>query len=504
MRGKPIVVGRGAHIRGLTVSPPNLSSICGKVSDSQGLAQPDQRIFLQWNQAGGYSGPPGQSGVLTDAGGRFRIDGIPPGEYFPFSLLDVSHIEFFSRDGSLSAATPLHVQAGKDIGCGSNPPLDLRVPPIKTTYSFAGKVSGELPAKLGDRFYVLLFDVRPSGSQNILGSAKLDAEHRFVIDKVPAGKFLLQLEGYYGPESTITFGNVTPPHFLASQMIDVHDGMTEVTIPPVQLATVVGTVHFSRLPEASGETLNVSRWEIALLPRERVWEHSEVSAPIAADGSFRIELVDAGNYEVNPNLGWPLYIESVRLNGRELKGRYLHFDAGTARLDIELRRDSAQVNARIVPDPSLPMAAPPVRETCGKSSGPKYIVALFPDPLFDTPSADKELNPGPLHQPRVLGGSSFLNPEVVSIQAVPPGKYRALAMQALDNMGPLFEGQNDLTDFKRQSWTALAALGKPITVESGGTVELSLPDRTIEVERLAAALGAPLDRRLFDRGFSLW
>jgi len=43
-------------------------------------------------------------------------------------------------------------------------------------------------------------------------------------------------------------------------------------------------------------------------------------------------------------------------------------------------------------------------------------------------------------------------------------------------------------------WDALAALGESVIVQSGGPLELTLPDKTVDVDRVAAKLGVSLQR----------
>jgi hypothetical protein len=498
-RGTPIVVARGAHIQGLTLSPPKLSALCGKVTAPEGAPQASTRIFLQWRH-GGSGGPPEPSEVLTDAEGRFRLDGLSPGEYFLASPLDVNRIVFFSPDGTLSTATPAIVQAGKDVGCGSSPALDLRVPPnYKKTYAFSGNVNGELPAAIGDRFWILLLAERPSGGQQLVAVAHLDAEHHFSFDNVPAGHFVLQLHGAYGPEPMMWSGPYGPvEHMLASQKVDIHDGMAEVSITPLTLPTVTGTVRFTDLPREWKNNFDVSRQRITLVPRGH---RAPFSAMLSADGSFSIGPEDAGEYEVNLDLRAPLYLQSVRLDGREINGRYFHLSAGTsAKFEIDVNGDSGQVNARVLPDPRLPVAEPSVRETCSKSAYPEYAVVLFPDPLFARPIAGQDADLASTVQPRLFSGTAYGDRDnpTVRIEAVPPGHYHALALQGQGIMGWPLRREDDHTGLERKLWKALAALGDSVTVQAGGMVELQLRDKTADADRLASKLGVSLKRGLFD------
>jgi len=493
-RGTPIVVARNAHIQDLTLSPPQLSAICGRVTDREGIPQASERIFLQWNHNGSvYGGPPGPSEARTDADGRFRIDGLSPGEYFPASPLDVNRIVFFSPDGTLGAANPVIVQAGKNVGCGMGTVLDLRVPPnYKNVYALGGKVNGDPPAAVGDRFWVSLLDVRASGAQNYIATATLDAEHRFLFkDKVQGGRFLLQLHSAYGPEPQMWSGPYPPvSHLLASQTIDIGGDSPNVTILPTQLPALTGAVHFNHLPEAWQKNFDVGQQRISLVPRGH---RAPFSAKLAADGSFSLKSLDAGDYEVDLDPRAPLYIQSVRLDGREIKERYFHLSAETSStLEIEVSGNPGKLNARVIPDSSLPLAEPPTRETCSKSVWPEYDLVLFPDPLFAFVEGS-----GSSFEPKIVRGRTYSNTPSLTGLGVPPGRYRALVAEHLTS-DFLRRHTADLSANDRELWSALAALGEPVTIEAGGTVDLALPDKTVDTARVAAKLGVSLERSLFD------
>ena len=58
---------------------------------------------------------------------------------------------------------------------------------------------------------------------------------------------------------------------------------------------------------------------------------------------------------MNFDLRAPLYVQSVNLDGREIKGRYFHLAAtAPAKLEVEVSGGWGQVNAHILADSSLP------------------------------------------------------------------------------------------------------------------------------------------------------
>ena len=500
-RGTPIVVTRGARIKNLTFSPARLSAICGKVTAPDGGPQAGTRIFLVWNHSGNvYGDQTGESQLFTDTNGRFRMDGVSPGEYFLGSPLDVNRIVFFSPDGTLATATPVVVHAGADVGCGKSPALTLAVPPnYKRTHSFSGKVTGDLPAAIGDRFWVLLLALRPSGEQQLLASAKLDVQYRFSFDNVPGGRFVLEMHSAYGPEPMTWSGPYGPvSHLLASQKIDIRDGIAEVSITPIPLPTVTGTVHFTHLPEQWKNHFDTAQQRITLVPREY---RAPFSATLSKEGSFSIGPEDVGDYEVNLDLRAPLYIRSVKLDGREIKRRYFHLAAAaSAKLEVEVSGDSGQVNVRVLPDISLPMAEPSVTETCSKSKYPDPAVVLFPDPISAQAIANAEPGLDFTAQLRLFRSTAFgdRNNPTLQILAVPPGHYRALAIQGLGLTGSPFGRPNDHSELMQKLRNELAALGEPVAVQSRGTRDLTLRDKTVDAYRVAAKLGVPLERGLVD------
>jgi hypothetical protein len=491
-RGTPIVIGRGADLHGLTFVPPNLSTMCGRVTNSDGAPQPAARIFI-WSFDGGYLRGRDKTGeAVTDANGYFRVKRLLPGEYFP-ALPWRDHAVFFSKDGSLSAATPIRLQPGESAGCGAEGPLELQVPSgIDKTHVVSGELVGEIPKSTGDRFWVsLVWDIHNSGEKAFVASAKLDSDRRFRIEHVPGGRFLLQLHSAYGPEPRWWSGPYPPvSHLLATQAISVSDGdVSDVRIAPIKLPSVTGTVHFQQVP-VEWKKFDVSSQYIMLVPRV----HERPSgAKLASDGRFTIEAEDPGEYEVQiQQLSAPLYIRSVRLNGREVKGRYLRLQPNqTASLEVFVSGNSARFNASVEPDPSLPKPEPSVAENCGVSAWPDYQLVLIPDPL---PSEEGE-GKAPV-QPRVFFGQRAGNADnpTLMIWTLPPGHYRALVAEHL--WSPFGPPTNLSQAAQQRLWSALEALGQPVTVEPGSKLDMVLQDKTVDVARVAASLGVALDSSL--------
>jgi hypothetical protein len=489
LRGTPIVVNRGSHLTNLTFSPPTFGSICGRVTDPNGAPHAGMRVFVEALQFGGLLGSDKNEDLTTDSDGHFRAKALIPGDYFlAFPWRD--RVAYFSRDGSLNGATPVHLRVGESAGCAGDKPLELRAPDgLDRLYSISGKVTGDLPKRVGDRFWInLLWDVPRLGSAGLAGTAKLDENHEFHLEHVPNGRFVLQLFSAYGPEPMTWSGPYGPvSHLLASKSLVVRDeDVRNVEILPISPPSVTGTVRFEHFPGA-GKNFDVSTQTITLAPREY---RAPVSAKLSADGSFTIDAEDVGEYEVqiSPYGVPPHYIQSVRLDGREVASRYFQVEPNqAAHLEVVVSGDPGQVYSTLTPDPSLPLPEPSVSETCGSRHWPQYQLVFIPDPLR---TSDPMVS-----LPRFYGGgpAGDINQPLLQALEVPPGRYRAVAAEHFPSQYGSFGPPNLSAETRARLWTAIAQLGEPVTVRAGERIELALPDKTIDVARLAAKLGLPFE-----------
>ena len=493
LRGTPIVVTRGGHVDGLILKPPMLSSLCGRVTDSSGSVQSAIHVYVESFFDGYLHGRDNASDVVTDSNGQFRADKLLPGDYY-LATPRADRALFFSSDGSLTSAQSVHLRAGESPGCSSEVPLALRLPSkLDETHTISGQVVGELPKKVGDRFSVsLVWDIPVSSGQAYAGFAKVDDQHRFHLDRVPNGRFLLQLHSAYGPEPMTWSGPYGPvSHLLATQPVEVRDGdVSDVRITQQSLPSVSGAVHFDHLPEL-WKNFDVSTQHITLVPREY---RAPFSAMLAADGTFTIDPEDPGEYEVKVEyLRDPLTIRSIRLNGQEVKGRYFKLrEAESAHLEVFVSGDSGKFTAEVKPDPSLPTPEPSVSESCGSRVKPAYMAVLLPDPL---PFTEADLATWVEPRTFVAYSAGDADKPILQTNSLPPGHYRAVAAEHM-SQSSWFHLPGQLTAEQRQMWSAVAALGVPVTVQPGEKVKIVLPDKTADVARLAARFHIPLDNGL--------
>jgi hypothetical protein len=498
--GTSIVVARGSHIKGLELHVLGLNSVCGKVTNETGTPQPQMRIFIESFKNGYMHGAGSQlDHFVTDENGQFRAVGIPPGDYF-LGFPAVSSVRFFSKDGSLNSAIPVHLRSGHGVGCGAEGPIELHVPEsVNSQHTIKGEVSADLSTKVGDRFWVSLMDINANGAEETVSSAKVDTETRFQIDRVPNGRFSLELRSGYGPEP-MTWSGPYPPrtHLLAKQEIVVRDAdISNVEIKSIELPTVTGKVRFTDLPDSwKGKSFDETTVWITLVPRT---DQAPYSAKLSADGTFTVGPEDVGEYEValQWNFNNQIFIRSVQLNGHLIEGRYLRLSSNEpVNLDIEISGNGGKVDFKVIPDDSLPTPEPHLTEVCRSLPNWAYQgvqVVLLPDPLFATGA-----NGASSKERRIFYSMNVAdgNRSWPQINNIPPGHYRALAGEHLSN-GLLWQTAAALTEEEQKRWEALAALGQPVTVSAGSQQEIALPDRTVDIARLAAEFGLPIDSSLF-------
>jgi len=470
-RGVPLVVGRGAHLEKIRLALPKPGSLCGLLKSADGSLRDSTEIYL--NPFGSTFGNiPVKSELVTDGHGRFRAEHLLPGDYFP-AFWWANRFVFFSGDGALAGAKPIHIEAGETPGCGSGPPLEFRRPAgIDEEHRVSGRVAGELPTNPGDRFWIFLYWLTKSSSLgSSLARTQIDAQHRFVLQDIPNGRFVLQLVSDFTPKperlGAIPMESVPrppPPRcVLATQIVEVGGIAGDVTgleIRPIARPSIKGSVHLSNVPEPKA-SYGVSGGSISL---------GRYYATISPDNRFKIESVEPGLYDIRLRLRHPLYIRSMRLDGQEVRGRYLRVpSARELSLEIEVSGDAGQVTASVVPDPSLPLAEPSLR------GSPHPDLILVPVPL------DLRRTERGWTEPILVHGWGV---------AVPPGRYRALLVEQWNGLIP-YEAPRDLSDDERRLWMALAALGRPVKIEPGAKLEIALRDRTIDAVRVAAKLGVP-------------
>jgi hypothetical protein len=513
LRGEPLLIAPGETVNNLVLKTPIYNSICGHYTDDKGYSR-TTTIYYRSTSERNRSQQTSQ--LTTDNDGYFRIDNLLAGDYF-IQIPTSTRIITLLSNGQTDALTPIHIEDGQNPGCGASQPLEFQLPAnIQSTYSISGSVSGDLSARIGDRFLVELVDETAQGIYGNKYSGKLDAGHKFNLENVPDGRYRLNIYGVYGPEPQLNSGRgivfMSPPyvepllHLIATQLVEVrgHD-ISGIALKPLTLPSITGVVHIQH-PRADWTNVKLGDLSVRLIPHRRNGSlSSSLTSKTDDQAEFSIGAADAGEYEVafdatKPGHGTPrgLYVQTIKLNGKEVNPRFFSLPQNdTAQLEIVLSGDSASAHVSVHPDTSFALPATALNKQCGPSTS--YTVVLFPDPPVN-PLIDSE----PEQVPHFYFTSSY-GPDCVGVPTgfqqnpagmimdIQPGGYYAIATLGFDLDYSQFRGwtgrQGKTSPEQVRLLRALEAIAKPVTLHAAETLELELPEKTIDASRIAARVG---------------
>jgi len=508
LRGEPLLIAPGEALNNIVLKAPRYHSICGHFTDASGYSR-TTFIYYRSTSARNYSQQNSQ--LATDNEGYFRIDNLLAGDYF-IQRPTTSTIINLLIDGQTDAAAPIHIEGEENPGCGANSPLEVRVPTnSEVTYSVSGLVSGNLPARLGDRFVAELEDATGLSVYGNPHQGKLDADHEFILEKVPVGRYKLNIYGVYGPEPKPNEGlhviNMSMPyyeplrHLVASQLVTVsNQDIADLKIVPLTLPSVTGTVHIPHPPD-NWKDFKPSDLSLKMVPYHK---NGSISAPLDENGAFTIGAVDPGEYQlqiVSTDRAHYFrnsdFIQSASVDGKETDPRFLSIPAkGSATLEVELDMNSkgASVQVHLLPDNSFSLPAIPLNERCGWPAR-VYEIELIRAPLYGQAYNGDSMHPLPFLTGRTVG-FPCKNSRDGKIENIPPGSYYAIAGQDLTSLLSASYGTASQEDRNSEAsilWKELAKIATLITLHPGEQLDLNLPDKTIEVARIAARLGLPAE-----------
>jgi hypothetical protein len=332
--GTPIVLAEGQRLRGLPVQLHPGSVLTGTVWSADGLLVPRARIAALRMRyvAGGSRKPVVEGQVSTDDRGRFRLYGLPPGEYVVVALPGVrsgggadvgtsrvSTPVFLPGTLYFDAAARIVVTAGEEHGN-----LDLRLPRV-TTVDLSGFTTLADPEWLKDLSLQIVLAPRDEPVRTLA---------RRLLSAPPGGSFGIAEVAPGGYQVTVSAtrrgaSSGTPPQWRGETTVAVMSG----TIPPTVIVAlrrapaVSGVVEFdattSRLkPDPAAIRVSL-KTDAALADVADNWE-----TRVGGDGRFHFPGVPAGRYVIAGRLlGAPSHwtLRSAFLRGQPLSDRT--FDA---------------------------------------------------------------------------------------------------------------------------------------------------------------------------------
>lgn len=219
----PFEISEG-DVTGLVVKIRRGSSISGVAviegsSDRAVQAKLSQVRIGHWTESAALVTPTFRNGIMVNADGSFRINGVRAGKvrlfmnsWPPPKGLSLLRVE---RDGVEQRAGILEVPAGGEVTG------------VRLVFEYgAGVVRGQVRVENGQlpedmHFYVTAH--RPGTSETSLPGTEVDARGRFVLEGLPPGEYQLRLVGGRGPNG---------PRFQpVSQNVSVTNGVeTQATL----------------------------------------------------------------------------------------------------------------------------------------------------------------------------------------------------------------------------------------------------------------------------------
>lgn len=399
------------------------------------LVQTRQGRGGQWGSVGSAAvDDRGTFRMVTAAAGEFYLLAHPirpqPSTSTPGAILAPT---FYPSSATPASAEKLFLKPGAELA-------DIK---IKLRSSKAFKMSGRAidgsgsPVKQAT-VQVMAADLPPGGS--FLTTTTREPDGMFEVENVIPGRYRVMAltQGSSGRASSWAI------HEVAVTDADV-TGVDIAILPPV---TVSGTVDIPLPPIPAGGPTDIVPVEgIETRPKVRiglnpaVWDGMSRSYSVEAreDGSFTIEGVQPGAYEVATGFQYGAYLASVELNGKDTLGKPLEIKSKIDGLHLTYKTDGGTLRATLQGE-RPPASEPP-------------LIAIIP--------VDAELR-----RPPFLLVFQMTMGRQVTIPRLRPGDY---TVWIFDRFG----GYEQLAsaDFIKR----IEATGRRVKIEPDGDLQVDVP-----------------------------
>ena len=428
----------GQNLSDLMIRLTAQAAISGKVVDDRGEAIVNVSVqAMRYGFANGKTQLSVTKGALTNDLGEYRIFGLPPGRYYISAVAqDLSPAPALAskEDAESDGFVPVFYPGATDAGGAASIEVsggqdyrgaDLRL--VRThTVRIRGVVQSAVPGKAG-RFMIRLMPPN-SGIFGIVAgkfTSSIGPKGEFELQNVAPGSYVLSAE-------YIVNGN----RYSTRQLLDVGASVPE----SVRLVIGPGTEISGRVRIGDGTSESLSAVRIKLTPSDSTMFESK-EALVSADGSFAFLHVAADTYTVEVrNLPDGAYLKSIRLGDQDvLKSHLLVPEGGVgAKLEVVGSKNGGKIDGAVV--------------TAEQKPAPGISVVVVPD-TEDAIRSD------------LLRLVSSDQHGVFSVSGVAPGKYRAFAVETIDDPGVFFD---------RQFLRKLGDAGKALVVDEKGLVHVQL------------------------------
>ncbi len=421
---------------GITFRLRPLGSISGVVLDADGDPVPNAQIRLLksiWERR--KPAYRNEAWAAADDRGCYRFAEVLPGQYIvmasqtyglTWAILPevavgqsyppkVYAVEFYPDASRLSAAEPVPVAAGKEVGG-----IDFHlVSRVASTLRGKVVVPADLPANTNVMISVFPQDV-PDGAEQSVAVGTSGPGFEFEIGNLSAGPYVL-----------VASLSVAGREYRAVERIELPPGGQEVTMHPERAIDLPGRV------DREGGQRPAGRYRVSLEPGGFSAGRSRIQMDAQPDGTFVVPNVAQGIWDVSvepiPAGG---YLKSMRLGDRDVLTEDMTIEPGTHEpLRIVVSSHGAVVGGTVTVPPGVARSARAsvLLAPCGKYASVLSFYALG--------SSDD------------AGNFEF--------QGITPGSYKLYAFEELDPSA--YQDPNFLKPFEKFS--------EPFDVPEGGRVE---------------------------------
>jgi hypothetical protein len=282
-----------------------------------------------------------RNGARTDDLGQYRIVNVRPGNYYLLvrsvraAAAGAAGAEpgkpeirpvrtYYPSALTLDAASPLTIKAGQEI-TGMDIPLRTAA-----TYHIRGVISGVLPDGANDKLRVNLVLRGEATASFLPDMAAVIKGRTFDFAGAAPGSYTLCLMSLIGPLK-----------LLAHQ--DVHVGEADVNNVQfvVTSISIQGQITIENTPQAGVAPIDLKSLHIGLHGAEPLMVAGLVTSPVKEDGTFALENLAPGRYDVLlAGTASKAYESSVQFANREIIGQELDLThgGGLSFCDMDLRK----------------------------------------------------------------------------------------------------------------------------------------------------------------------
>ncbi|MBV9225482.1 MAG: carboxypeptidase regulatory-like domain-containing protein, partial [Acidobacteriaceae bacterium] len=414
--GTTLTLNPGQQLTDVTLSLTPQAVVTGKVTDEDGdpITGGMIQVIKQTWMRGKLRYMPANGGQINDLG-EYRIANLSPGKYylsaqqFPKSYAGMQELPlapgkpdirpvrtYYPGTTALPGATPIEIKAGQDMTG-----MDIRMQSAQT-YHIRGKVVGNIPEGSTEHASINVSRRDEQSFAFFGGASNIKPDGSFDMPGIAPGSYTLN---YF-----IMSGRIRS---AGHQDVDVGAGDVNGVVLALQTpGSMRGVVKLEGTPQANASTVDVANIHISLSPSDFArMMGPPPNAKVAKDGSFTLDNISPGKYFVQANAPKGTYLKSIRYGASEVLGKELDLSGGAGgEIEVVYRYGPGEVDGTIQQAQNGTNTTP---------SAPSAQILLVPDVLNADGSGVRFGNTN--------SDGSF------SMTGVPPGHYRAYALEAIDS-----------------------------------------------------------------------